>query len=172
MPLNNIAYLSIGGNLGDPRKTMAEALRHLDNSDGVSVEDVSCLYLTPPWGKTDQPDFFNAAAKIKTTLAARALLDLCLQTELELKRVRTERWGPRAIDIDLLWYEGISFREEGLEIPHPRMLERAFVLLPLADIAPELDLSGTSARERASLMDSTGIIRKSENGRWWRESMG
>ena len=115
---------------------------------------MSSLYRTPPWGKTDQPDFINAAAEIRTSLEPRALLALCLDAEHELKRVRQERWGPRIVDIDILAFGDRVIREAGLEIPHPRILERAFVLVPLAEIAPELEILGSSVS--GHLQASTG----------------
>lgn len=101
-----VATLGLGGNLGDPRKAMAEALRALDAREDCVVEAVSRLYRTPPWGKTDQAWFFNACAQVKTTLKPEALLDTCLDIERLMKRVRDERWGPRTLDIDVLTYEG------------------------------------------------------------------
>ena len=121
---------------------MAAALRMLDADSHANVIAVSSLYRTPPWGKTDQPDFINAAAEIRTSLEPRALLALCLDAEHELKRVRQERWGPRIVDIDILAFGDRMIREAGLEIPHPRIPERAFVLVPLAEIAPELEDPG------------------------------
>lgn len=153
------AYIGLGGNLGEPAVNMAKALRALDADELVDVVAVSSLYRTPPWGKTDQPDFLNAAARLDTGLGARALLDRCLEVERQLKRVRDERWGPRLIDIDILWFEGRSISENGLVVPHPRMLDRAFVLLPLAEIAPDLELGGVSAAQRGLSSDRSGIER-------------
>ncbi|MGC4024754.1 MAG: 2-amino-4-hydroxy-6-hydroxymethyldihydropteridine diphosphokinase [Mesorhizobium sp.] len=165
-----IAYIGLGGNLGDPKAAMAQALRVLDSDAHSSIGNVSSIYRTPPWGKTDQPDFLNAAAEIRTTLSPRQLLELCLATEKALKRVRAERWGPRTIDIDILKYGSDTINEEGLEIPHPRMLGRPFVLLPLAEIAPEIDLSGETAIHRAARADQTGIVKQSDDPGWWRHS--
>jgi 2-amino-4-hydroxy-6-hydroxymethyldihydropteridine diphosphokinase len=164
---NNTVYLSLGGNLGDPAASMATALRLLDADDNTRVIAVSSLYRTPPWGKLDQPDFLNAAAEISTTLAPRALLDLCLEAERKLKRVREERWGPRLIDIDILVFGDRIIHETGLEVPHPRMLERAFVLAPLAEIAPELAVGGRSVSERLSAVDTSGIERLASGRDWW-----
>ena len=146
---------------------MATALRLLDADDDTRVIAVSSLYRTPPWGKLDQPDFLNAAAEISTALAPRALLDLCLEAERKLKRVREERWGPRLIDIDILVFGDRIIHETGLEVPHPRMLERAFVLAPLAEIAPELAVGGRSVSERLSGVDTSGIERLSSGREWW-----
>jgi 2-amino-4-hydroxy-6-hydroxymethyldihydropteridine diphosphokinase len=164
---NNTVYLSLGGNLGDPAASMATALRLLDADENTRVVAVSSLYRTPPWGKLDQPDFLNAAAEISTTLAPRALLDLCLEAERKLKRVREERWGPRLIDIDILVFGDRIIHETGLEVPHPRMLERAFVLAPLAEIAPELAVGGRSVAERLGAVDISGIERLSSGRDWW-----
>ena len=164
---NNTVYLSLGGNLGDPAASMATALRLLDADESTRVIAVSSLYRTPPWGKLDQPDFLNAAAEISTALAPRALLDLCLEAERKLKRVREERWGPRLIDIDILVFGDRIIHETGLEVPHPRMLERAFVLAPLAEIAPELAVGGRSVSERLSAVDTSGIERLASGRDWW-----
>jgi 2-amino-4-hydroxy-6-hydroxymethyldihydropteridine diphosphokinase len=162
------AYLGLGGNIGDPEAAMAAALRSLDAHPDVRVMRVSSLYRTPPWGPVEQPDFLNAAAQVETVLPVRGLLELCLETERGLKRVRRERWGPRAIDIDILVYGEEAIAEEELEVPHPRMLGRAFVLAPLAEIAPDLRLAGVTAADRLARLDSTGIVRLSPSPDWWR----
>ncbi|MER9297166.1 2-amino-4-hydroxy-6-hydroxymethyldihydropteridine diphosphokinase [Mesorhizobium sp. M0621] len=164
---NSTVYLSLGGNLGDPAKSMGAALRMLDADADTRVTGVSSLYRTPPWGKLDQPDFLNAAAAISTGLSPRALLDLCLDAERKLKRVREERWGPRLIDIDILVFGDRVIHETGLEVPHPRMLERAFVLAPLAEIAPGLVVSGRSITDRLVAVDTSGIERLSSGRDWW-----
>ncbi|WP_274424521.1 2-amino-4-hydroxy-6-hydroxymethyldihydropteridine diphosphokinase [Chelativorans sp. YIM 93263] len=162
------AFLGLGGNIGDPATTMAIALRTLDATDGVSVERVSSLYRTPPWGEVDQPDFLNAVAEVRTGLSARELLDACLSTERALKRERRERWGPRLIDLDILLYGEERIAGDGLEIPHPRMLGRAFVLVPLAEIAPGLTLDGLTVRDHLSRLDTGGIDRVSNGTGWWK----
>jgi 2-amino-4-hydroxy-6-hydroxymethyldihydropteridine diphosphokinase len=162
------AYLGLGGNLGDPATAMASALRMLDAHEAVTVATVSSLYRTPPWGKTDQPDFLNAVAAVDTTLPPRALLELCLETERALKRVRTERWGPRVIDMDILLFGRERIAEEGLQVPHPRMGERAFVLAPLSEIAPDADVDGCTAADRLAGVDKAGIERLKGGGDWWR----
>jgi 2-amino-4-hydroxy-6-hydroxymethyldihydropteridine diphosphokinase len=165
---NNRVFLSLGGNLGDPRKSMASALRLLADDASVDVVAVSSLYRTPPWGKLDQPDFLNAAAELSTSLSPHDLLDLCLGTEKKLKRVREERWGPRLIDIDILVFGDRVIQETGLEVPHPRMLERAFVLAPLDEIAPNLSVDGKSVSERLATVDTAGIERLPSGRDWWR----
>lgn len=162
------AFLSLGGNLDDPQRAMASALRLLDADPMTRVGEVTSLYRTPPWGKLDQPDFLNAAAEIHTRRDPRALLDLCLDTERALKRVREERWGPRIVDIDVLTYDDLAVHEAGLEVPHPRMLDRAFVLIPLAEIAPSLVVSGRTIAERATAIDGSGIVRLDTGREWWR----
>lgn len=162
------AYLSLGGNLGEPAKSMGAALRMLDEDPLTRVAAVSSLYRTPPWGKLDQPDFLNAAAEIVTRQSPHRLLDLCLGAELALKRVRKERWGPRIVDIDVLAFDDVSVHEAGLELPHPRMTERAFVLVPLAEIAPELVIRGMTIAERAAVIDRAGVERLAGGQGWWR----
>lgn len=163
------AFIGLGGNIGDPAEAMSLALKALDRDAVSRVVAVSPLYRTPPWGRTDQPDFLNAVAEIRTVHQPLALLDLCLAIERGLKRVRRERWGPRIIDIDILLYAGRSVSVPGLEIPHPRMLERAFVLVPLADIAPDLEIGGTTAAAHAAAIRSEGMARLSADGNWWKD---
>ena len=161
------AFIGLGGNLGDPRAAMRAALARLDADPLTQVVRVSSLYRTPPWGKTDQPDFLNAVVEVETRLSPRQLLDLCLTVEAELHRVRTERWGPRSIDLDVLAYGDRMVEEEGLRIPHPRIAERAFVLVPLAEIAPDLAIGGRTARDLLAGLESGGI-RLAEGADWWR----
>jgi 2-amino-4-hydroxy-6-hydroxymethyldihydropteridine diphosphokinase len=166
----NRAWLGLGGNLGDPQKAMASALQAIDADPRNDVVAVSSVYRTPPWGKTDQPDFLNAVASVETGLSPRELLDLCLEAERGLKRVRAERWGPRTIDIDLLLFGDRAIEEPGLEVPHPRMTQRAFVLLPLAEIAPELKIGAKTAAQFLAMLDTKGIERVTADGNWWRQA--
>jgi len=161
-------YLSLGGNLGDPLKAMGEALRTLDADPRTEVVAVSSPHRTPPWGKVDQPDFLNIAAEVLTALSPRQMLDLCLDVERRLKRVRQERWGPRLIDIDILAFGERVIHEDGLEIPHPRMFERAFVLVPLLEIAPDFTFGGVRAADRLPHVDQAGIERLPYDRDWWR----
>jgi 2-amino-4-hydroxy-6-hydroxymethyldihydropteridine diphosphokinase len=167
-PNKERAYLSLGGNLGDPASSMGAALRMLDADPLTEVAAVSSLYRTPPWGKTDQPDFLNAAAEVWTELSPRGLLDACLEAERRLKRVRQERWGPRLIDIDILVFGARTVHESGLEIPHPRMLERAFVLTPLAEIAPDFVVEGRRLSDYLAEIDTDGIERQASGRDWWK----
>lgn len=152
------ATLSLGGNLGTPRAAIAEALGRLAQR-GIRLITRSSDYRTPPWGKTDQPEFINACALVETALPPEALLAACLAVEAELGRVRLERWGPRVIDIDLLTYDGLSFASDRLTLPHPRMLERGFVLVPLAEIAPDLVVAGQTVAEHAQRFAGETIAR-------------
>ena len=130
------AYIGLGSNLGDREGRLRAALQALRDA-GVVVLCASRFVETLPVGKTDQPNFLNAAAALSTDLSARDLLDLLLRIESSLGRVRAERWGPRTLDLDLLLYDDEVIREPGLEVPHPRMHERRFVIEPLAEIAPD-----------------------------------
>jgi 2-amino-4-hydroxy-6-hydroxymethyldihydropteridine diphosphokinase len=163
------AWLGLGGNLGDPEASMAKALRAIDADDDTHVVAVSSLYRTPPWGKTDQPDFLNAVAEIETARSPRDLLALCLDAEKALKRVRRERWGPRLIDIDILLYGDTAVHEPGLDVPHPRIAERAFVLVPLAEIAPGLHVAGATVADLLTRIGASGIRKTTAGGNWWRD---
>ncbi|SOC85412.1 2-amino-4-hydroxy-6-hydroxymethyldihydropteridinediphosphokinase [Ensifer adhaerens] len=162
------ANLGLGGNIGDPAAYMAAALRMIAAHADCHVARVSRLYRTPPWGKTDQDWFFNACALIETSLSPEALLDLCLGLEKEMNRVRIERWGPRTLDIDILTYEGVTSDAERLLLPHPRVAERAFVLMPLCDYAPETMIGTQSARDLLAKVDAGGIEPVSKDGGWWK----
>ncbi|MCE5314580.1 MAG: 2-amino-4-hydroxy-6-hydroxymethyldihydropteridine diphosphokinase [Armatimonadota bacterium] len=159
MPMETkTAYLSLGANIGDKAANLREAIELIDANEAGSVSQISSFYETSPVGLVDQPDFVNAAIRIETTLDPFALLALCNRIEQKLGRERTIRWGPRVIDIDILLYEGVNISEERLTIPHPRMMERGFVLVPLAEIAPDLTLpGGLTASEAASRIDATGV---------------
>ena len=143
------AALSLGGNIGDVRVTIASALRHLETA-GVRLIARSSDYRTRPWGKTDQPDFTNVSAVVETTLTPLLLLATCLDVERQLGRVRHERWGPRLIDIDLITYEGVHMDTPELTLPHRHASERGFVLIPLAEIAPDLLIGERTVAELAA----------------------
>ncbi|SMC80898.1 2-amino-4-hydroxy-6-hydroxymethyldihydropteridine diphosphokinase [Rhizobium sp. RU36D] len=164
----SVATLGLGGNIGDPVSAMARALTTIDGREDCRVTAVSRLYRTPPWGKTDQADFFNSCALIKTRLEPQALLRLCLDIERDMKRVRDERWGPRTIDIDVLTYGEIEFAADDLQIPHPRMLQRGFVLMPLADIGREIVVQGKTVAAWLEEADVKGIETVDDATDWWR----
>jgi 2-amino-4-hydroxy-6-hydroxymethyldihydropteridine diphosphokinase len=144
------AYVGIGSNIADRQASLVEALRRLDELPCAAVAAVSGVYETAPVGVTDQPDFLNAVAALHVDCSAREFLRSALRIEDEMGRVRTVRWGPRNIDIDLLLFGAERHDEPDLIVPHPRLMERQFVLLPLAEIAPALVLpDGRTAREAA-----------------------
>ena len=137
------AYVGLGANLGDREATLRRAVALLAEVDGVDVIAVSELRETEPVGVVDQPRFLNGAAAIDTTLEPRALLDALLRIERALGRIRgEERWGPRTVDLDLLLHGGAVIDEPGLTVPHPRLHERRFVLEPLAELDPDLEIPG------------------------------
>jgi 2-amino-4-hydroxy-6-hydroxymethyldihydropteridine diphosphokinase len=137
------AFVALGGNLGDTRAILRQALAALGALPRTRLVANSRFYRTPPWGLLEQPPFLNAAAELDTALAPHELLDGLLGIEHAAGRVREgERWGPRTLDLDLLHMEGVVLHDERLTLPHPRIGERAFVLLPLAELAPELELAG------------------------------
>lgn len=155
-----MAYLGLGANLGDREATIRQALEKLDALPTIEVVAVSSLYQTAPVGMTNQPDFLNAAAAISTLLTPEELMAEVLQLEQQLGRVRTVRWGPRTIDIDILAFGSMAINQPELTIPHPRLGERAFALLPLAEIAPDLQLPGESetVQKKADILAAQGNI--------------
>lgn len=153
------AWLGIGSNVGDMAAMLDRAVTALAAVPGIRVVARSSDYRTPPWGKTDQPWFLNGAVGIETDLTPHALLDACQSIEHELGRVREERWGPRIIDIDVLAYEGAAVDDERLVLPHRYVRERAFVLVPLAEIAPDLVVGGERVSDALTKLDRTGIER-------------
>ena len=132
-------YLCLGGNLGDRMAALTEALRLLDDTPGMRRTGCSAVYETEPWAVADQPNFLNLVAVYETTLSPVDLLRACKSVEAEVGRIASYRWGPRLIDVDILLYgdQVVNLAEPDLQIPHPRMAQRAFVLVPLAEIAPD-----------------------------------
>lgn len=128
------AYVALGSNMGDRESLLRQAIEELDSRTGIRVSRVSAVYETAPVGYTDQPAFLNMAIALETQLSPIELLRQLLDAEKLLGRVRDIRWGPRTIDLDLLLYEDVSMDTEELQLPHPRMLERSFVLVPLHDV--------------------------------------
>ncbi|ALS25715.1 2-amino-4-hydroxy-6-hydroxymethyldihydropteridine pyrophosphokinase [Paenibacillus sp. 32O-W] len=128
------AYVALGSNLGDRERSLFEALQLLNEHPAADVLRVSPVYETDPVGYTQQPAFLNMVAAVRTSLTPRELLRLLLDIERKLGRVRDVRWGPRTIDLDLLLYDDRRFEDDELTLPHPRMMERAFVLVPLRDV--------------------------------------
>lgn len=136
----NTAYVALGANLGDPVATVLAAFGALANLNESRVVHTSSLYRTVPVGNTEQPEFINAVAALETTLAPEALLDALLEVEQRFGRIRAEKNGPRTLDLDLLLYNDLELELPRLTLPHPRLHLRAFVLLPLAEISPKMQL--------------------------------
>jgi len=136
----SIAWLSLGSNLNDPYNQVLTAIRELNQHEAIKVCAQSSLYKTKAWGEKKQPDFINAVLKIETKLEPYELLDYCQQLENIHKRVRNKPWGARTLDIDILMYEDKIINSKQLTIPHPYMHKRAFVLVPLAEIAAEVQV--------------------------------
>ncbi|MDW0118720.1 2-amino-4-hydroxy-6-hydroxymethyldihydropteridine diphosphokinase [Sporosarcina thermotolerans] len=134
----NIAYLSIGSNIGDRLQHLTEAVRLLHLHDEIEVTGISSVYETEPVGYTNQANFLNLVVRLETSLNPFELLGVCQGIENDLGRVREIRWGPRTVDLDILLYNNDNIESENLTVPHPRMDERAFVLVPLMEIAPNL----------------------------------
>lgn len=151
-------YLSLGGNIGDAAVTIEDALARLSNMPGIEVVTRSRFFETPPWGKTDQAAFINICAHIRTSLDPQRLLADCLELEKAMGRERKEKWGPRTIDIDILTYGDQKISEPDLIVPHPYMMERAFVLIPLRDIAPNFKLGDQTLDASLASLDQTGIL--------------
>ncbi len=143
------AFLGLGGNVGDALETLTSACYALHDSTGIAVEDVSGIYETEPWGGVDQPAFLNCVVRIRTTLSPHELLEELQTTEAAFGRDRSgeERWGPRTLDIDLLLYGDETIATDDLVVPHPRMHERAFVLVPLLEVFPGGALPGRPAAD-------------------------
>ncbi len=153
--------MSLGSNLGDRLGQLQEAVRRLAATPGVAVRRVSSVYETDPVGYVDQPPFYNAVAELEIELTPAQLLEVALAIEAAMGRVRTVRWGPRPIDIDLLVCGDVEMATPVLTLPHPRMTERGFVLVPLAELNPDLVVGGrTVAAHLAALGPQTGIRRQ------------
>jgi 2-amino-4-hydroxy-6-hydroxymethyldihydropteridine diphosphokinase len=155
------ALVGLGGNIGDVRTTLDRAIAAFCDGTDVRLVAQSSDYATPPWGVVDQPPFVNRCLAAATLLTPRALLERALTVERSLgrDRAREQRWGPRAIDIDLLAYDDIAIQEPNLTLPHPRLFERAFVLVPLAEIVPDRAIGGVRVRDALARVDTRGIER-------------
>jgi 2-amino-4-hydroxy-6-hydroxymethyldihydropteridine diphosphokinase len=155
------ALLALGGNVGQVRETFDRALAILCDGTRLRLKARSSDYATPPWGVEDQPPFVNLCVAIVTDLAPIDLLARVQAVEQALGRQRgqEQRWGPRPIDIDILAYDDVTLDEAALTLPHPRLFERAFVLVPLAEIAPERVIAGTRVSDALARIDTTGVHR-------------
>lgn len=156
----NSAYLSIGTNIGERLENLQHAIRLLQQHEAITVTTVSAVYETAAVGFTDQADFLNIAVHITTTLSAQDLLLACQQIENDLGRVREFRWGPRIIDLDILLYNNENIDTENLTLPHPRMFERAFVIVPLMDVMVDDSSQLQHAREQFMQIDASaeGVV--------------
>ena len=155
-------YLSIGANLGDREGTLKRAVALLDANPDVTVTAVSPFYETPPWGKEDQPPFINGAVAVETSLAGPDLLERCLAIERQLGRGRHEKWGARTIDIDLVYSPDEACQTQTLTLPHPYLTQRAFVLVPLRDLVPDLILFGRPIDDWLAQLPDTDAIRRKD----------
>ncbi len=152
--VSHLVHLALGSNLGDRLAHLQGALDGLRATDAITVLAVSAVYETDPVGGPDQGAYLNAVAAVETSLRPHEMLAVAQRLEADARRVRAERWGPRTLDVDVLLYDDVTLDDPRLTIPHPRMWERAFVLVPLADVAPEL-----VAARCGGAPDATGVHR-------------
>jgi 2-amino-4-hydroxy-6-hydroxymethyldihydropteridine diphosphokinase len=155
------AIIAFGSNLGDRENLIASAMIRLGGDGDVDVVATSQLYETAPWGDVNQGPYLNACALVETDLDPHALLARCLEVEAGLGRVRdpANRYGPRTIDLDIVLYDDLEIEDEQLTVPHPRLFERAFVLVPLLEIIDDATVSGRSLRQALDGLDSSGVRR-------------
>ena len=153
--------IALGGNVGDVRETFDRALKMLCDGGQVRMKARSSDYATPPWGVEDQPPFVNRCAAVETSLTPHALLARAQDVERAFGRDRANerRWGPRTLDIDLIAYDNVALNDADLVLPHPRLFERAFVLVPLNDIASDRAIAGVRVKDALARIDATGIER-------------
>lgn len=153
------AFLGLGSNIGDKAENLREAVRLLDADSRTEVVAKSSLYTTAPVGYLDQDDFVNGVIEVETARSPEELLALCQSVEQSLRRVRLIRWGPRTIDVDVLLYEALVSSDPMLTLPHPRMHERGFVLVPLAEIDPGQCVAGKTVSEWLKKLDVSDIVK-------------
>jgi len=155
------ALVALGGNVGDVRQTLVRAIAQFCDGNAVRLVARSSDYRTPPWGVTDQPPFINCCILTEVTMPPEALLARAQATERAFGRRRAEeqRWGPRTLDIDLIAYDDLTLDSRDLTLPHPRLFERAFVLVPLAEIAPDRMIAGIRVRDALAKVDPAGIAK-------------
>lgn len=160
------ALIAFGGNVGDARALLDRAVGRFCDGDVVRLIARSSDYRTPPWGVEDQPPFVNLCLVVATELSPQDLLRHALAVEREFgrERARERRWGPRPVDIDILAYDDLTLEEPGLTLPHPRLFERAFVLVPLAEIAGERAIAGRRIADALARLDTRGIERLPPRG--------
>lgn len=151
------AILALGTNLGDRVHNIEEAIRRLTADGSIRLVSRSKLYRSAPWGVTNQDWFVNACVAVQTELSPHALLAHCQAVENDMGRVRTLKWGPRIIDVDILTFRDLEIADPDLTVPHPLIAERAFVLVPLKDVAPELTLGGRTIDSMLETLDSRDV---------------
>jgi 2-amino-4-hydroxy-6-hydroxymethyldihydropteridine diphosphokinase len=153
--------IALGGNVGDVRATFAKAIAHICGMAQAALLARSSDYATPPWGEQDQARFINACIEIETSLDPHALLFTLHKIEQKFGRDRAkeQRWGPRSLDLDLIAYDDVRVDKPELTLPHPRLFERAFVLVPLAEIAPDRMIAGRRVRDALAKLSADGIER-------------
>ncbi|MFJ7978554.1 2-amino-4-hydroxy-6-hydroxymethyldihydropteridine diphosphokinase [Peribacillus sp. JNUCC 23] len=166
--MENYSFLSIGSNVGDRSEYIKEAIRLLHEEKEVKVLQTSSLYETAPIGYIDQPQFLNAVILVNTGLSAVELLNVCQEIERKLGRKREIRWGPRTLDLDILLYNHENIETERLSVPHPRMVGRAFVLVPLLEINPTIMLPTTDT----PLNDILEKLEDKEGVQLWKQKSG
>ena len=152
-------YLSIGSNLGDRAGYLKNGVAALSSHEEVAVKRVSPVYRTSPVGPVEQSDFFNAIVELETSIGPERLLEILLRIERQYGRVRDKAWGPRTLDIDIILFGGENWRSPDLVIPHPRAIERAFVLRPLMDLAPKAIIGDCQVEEALMRLDTDGVNR-------------
>jgi len=160
------ALIALGGNVGDVRTTFKSAIADICGVAQATLVARSSDYSTPPWGDEDQAPFVNACIEIETALDPHALLLILQRVEQTFGRARAKerRWGPRTLDLDLIAYDDLSLQKPELTLPHPRLFERAFVLVPLAEIAPDRRIGGTKVRDALASVSAQGIERLPNTG--------
>jgi 2-amino-4-hydroxy-6-hydroxymethyldihydropteridine diphosphokinase len=155
------AIIALGGNVGDVRATFGKAIANICGMAQAALLARSSDYATPPWGEADQPRFFNACIEIDTGLDPHALLFVLHKVEQKFgrNRAKEQRWGPRTLDLDLIAYDDVRIDKPELTLPHPRLFERAFVLVPLAEIVPDRLIAGHRVRDALAALSTEGIER-------------
>ena len=153
--------IALGGNIGDVRATFGKAIAHICGMAQAALIARSSDYATPPWGDEDQAPFINACIEIETGLDPHALLFVLQKVEQKFGRTRDKerRWGPHTLDLDMIAYDDVSLQKPDLTLPHPRLFERAFVLVPLAEIAPNRTIAGRSVAAALAQLSTEGIER-------------